>query len=346
MLINRLAASLVAAMLAGSVASAQAQEITVVSFGGSYQDGQSKALFQPAAKAMGIKVKEETYTGIGDLRLKMKAGANTWDVVASGSGSAARAGAEGLLEKLDYKVIDASSFLPGLARRVLRGRRRVLDGARVEHQDLRRQGAAELGRLLGRQEIPGQALVPQGCRRRARARADGRRRAAGQGLRGAVAAGRHRARDQEDQGAEAAHRRLVVVGRAARAAHEGRRGRHGHRLERPLRRGRQGRRQGRLHVQPGAARLRLLRDPQGRAEQGRGDEVPGRDQQAAVPGRVHQVHHLRSDQQEGLRPRHDRRRLREAPAVVSGQRGEAAARSISTGTSRTRRGRPSCTRTC
>lgn len=94
---------------------AEAQEITVVSFGGSYQDGQSKALFQPAAKAMNLKVKEETYTGIADLRLKVKAGAVTWDIVASGSGSAARAGAEGILEKLDYKVIDVSSFLPGTA---------------------------------------------------------------------------------------------------------------------------------------------------------------------------------------------------------------------------------------
>ena len=94
---------------------AVAQEVTVVSFGGSYQDGQSKALFQPAAKAMGIKVKEETYSGIADLRLKVRAGAVAWDVVASGSGSAARAGAEGILEKLDYKVIDSSSFLPGLA---------------------------------------------------------------------------------------------------------------------------------------------------------------------------------------------------------------------------------------
>src|SRR5258707_10203271 len=74
---------------------AGAQEITVVSFGGSYQEAQSKALFQPAAKALGITVKEETYTGIADLRLKVKAGAVTWDVVASGSGSAARAGAEG-----------------------------------------------------------------------------------------------------------------------------------------------------------------------------------------------------------------------------------------------------------
>ena len=113
--LRNLAASSAALVLAASAASAVAQEITVVSFGGAYQEGQSKALFQPGAKALGMKLKEETYTGIGDLRLKMKAGANTWDVVTSGSGSAARAGAEGILEKLDYKVIDASSFLPGFA---------------------------------------------------------------------------------------------------------------------------------------------------------------------------------------------------------------------------------------
>ena len=103
--------------LSGSLAPAvaSAQELTVTSFGGAYQEGQSKALFQPAAKAMNVKLKEETYTGIADLRLKVKAGANTWDVVASGSGSAARAGAEGILEKLDYKVIDISNFAPGLA---------------------------------------------------------------------------------------------------------------------------------------------------------------------------------------------------------------------------------------
>lgn len=96
--------------LAGAMP-ALAQELTVVSFGGSYQEGQSKALFQPAAKALGIKIKEETYSSIADLRLKVKAGAVTWDVVASGSGSAARAGTEGILEKLDYKVIDVSSFI-------------------------------------------------------------------------------------------------------------------------------------------------------------------------------------------------------------------------------------------
>lgn len=108
MLLAGVAVAILAAAPAG------AQTVTVVSFGGSYQEGQSKALFQPAGKALGVTVKEETYTGIADLRLKVKAGAVTWDIVTSGSGSAARAGAEGILEKLDYKVIDVANFLPGL----------------------------------------------------------------------------------------------------------------------------------------------------------------------------------------------------------------------------------------
>ena len=64
---------------------------------------------------MGNTVKEGNYSGIADLGLKVKAGAVTWDIVASGSGSAARAGAEGILEKLDYKVIDTKDFLPNMA---------------------------------------------------------------------------------------------------------------------------------------------------------------------------------------------------------------------------------------
>jgi len=111
---RKMQVGIVAGLLAAVLgASALAEELTVVSFGGAYQEAQSQALFQPAAKALGIRLKEETYTGIADLRLKVKAGAVTWDVVASGSGSAARAGAEGILEKLDYGVIDVANFLPG-----------------------------------------------------------------------------------------------------------------------------------------------------------------------------------------------------------------------------------------
>jgi putative spermidine/putrescine transport system substrate-binding protein len=71
-------------------------------------------LFEPAAKATGIIVKEETYGGMSDVRLQVTSGAVTFDIVASGSGSAARAGAEGLLEELDYSVIDVTTFYPAL----------------------------------------------------------------------------------------------------------------------------------------------------------------------------------------------------------------------------------------
>jgi putative spermidine/putrescine transport system substrate-binding protein len=93
---------------------ALADGVTIASWGGAYQDAQSKALFEPAAAAMGIDVKQETYGGMSDVRLQVNAGAVTYDIVASGSGSASRAGAEGLLEPLDYSIIDVSNFYPTL----------------------------------------------------------------------------------------------------------------------------------------------------------------------------------------------------------------------------------------
>jgi len=88
--------------------------VTIASWGGSYQEAQSKALFEPAAENTGIVVKQETYGGMSDVRLQVSSGQVTLDIVASGSGSAARAAAEGLLEKLDYNVIDVSTFYPSL----------------------------------------------------------------------------------------------------------------------------------------------------------------------------------------------------------------------------------------
>lgn len=104
----------VSAALMATTALAQDKEVTIASWGGSYQEAQSKALFEPAAANTGIEVKQETYGGMSDVRLQVSSGQVTLDIVASGSGSAARAAAEGLLEKLDYDVIDVSTFYPGL----------------------------------------------------------------------------------------------------------------------------------------------------------------------------------------------------------------------------------------
>ena len=103
-----------AASLLGTAALAQNKTVTIASWGGSYQEAQSKALFEPAAANTGIVVKQETYGGMSDVRLQVSSGAVSLDIVASGSGSAARAGAEGLLEPLDYSVIDVSDFYPTL----------------------------------------------------------------------------------------------------------------------------------------------------------------------------------------------------------------------------------------
>ena len=101
------------ALLAGGATAAD-KTVTIASWGGSYQEAQSKALFEPAAAATGIEVTQRTYGGMSDVRLQVQTGAVTMDIVASGSGSAARAAEEGLLEKLDYSVIDVSDFYPNL----------------------------------------------------------------------------------------------------------------------------------------------------------------------------------------------------------------------------------------
>ncbi|TYC56087.1 ABC transporter substrate-binding protein [Rhodobacterales bacterium] len=110
---HKMTLTLVSALFA-TTAMAHADDLTIASWGGSYQEAQSKALFEPAAKEMGIDVKEETYGGMSDVKLQVSTGQVTLDIVASGSGSAARAGAEGMLEELDYDVIDVSNFGPTL----------------------------------------------------------------------------------------------------------------------------------------------------------------------------------------------------------------------------------------
>jgi putative spermidine/putrescine transport system substrate-binding protein len=103
----------VAVGLMATTALAQDKEITIASWGGSYQEAQSKALFEPAEANTGIKVIQETYTGMADVRLQVSTNTVKFDLVVTGAGSAARAAEEGLLEKLDYSVIDVSNFMPG-----------------------------------------------------------------------------------------------------------------------------------------------------------------------------------------------------------------------------------------
>ncbi|MGI9306746.1 MAG: ABC transporter substrate-binding protein [Gammaproteobacteria bacterium] len=90
------------------------EELTIATSGGAYQSALSKGIFQPGAKALGIAIKEVTFGGVSDLRSKVRANAVEWDIVVGGANRAARAAEEGLLEPLDYGMIDVSDFYPGL----------------------------------------------------------------------------------------------------------------------------------------------------------------------------------------------------------------------------------------
>jgi putative spermidine/putrescine transport system substrate-binding protein len=109
-----------ATLLAGSaliaaVPAQSADELTVVSWGGAYQESQRKAYFEPF-NAAGNKVTEEEYNGeIAKIRAMVEAGNVTWDVVDVDTNTALAACAEGILERIDWQKLgyDRSKFIGG-----------------------------------------------------------------------------------------------------------------------------------------------------------------------------------------------------------------------------------------
>jgi len=92
--------ALATTMLAGA---AQARDLTVVSWGGAYQEAQKQLYFAPFKAATGINVLDESWDGgIGVLRAKVEGGNVPWDVVQVESEELALGCDEGLFVKLDW----------------------------------------------------------------------------------------------------------------------------------------------------------------------------------------------------------------------------------------------------
>ena len=109
--LSQLSMVAVAAALIGTLPSgpAQAETLTLVSWGGAMQDANRKAHWEPATKALGIDFVEDTLSnGYADIKIQVEAGAVTWDVVQGGAGEALRGGADGNVEPIDYSVIDVT----------------------------------------------------------------------------------------------------------------------------------------------------------------------------------------------------------------------------------------------
>ncbi|TBU92053.1 polyamine ABC transporter substrate-binding protein [Phytopseudomonas dryadis] len=104
-----LAASILSAAV---VTTAAAETVNFVSWGGTTQDAQKAAWADPFSKANGITVVQDGPTDYGKLKAMVESGNVQWDVVDVEADFALRAAAEGLLEPLDFGVIERDKIDP------------------------------------------------------------------------------------------------------------------------------------------------------------------------------------------------------------------------------------------
>lgn len=89
-------------------ASANAGEITVVSWGGAYTKSQVEAYHKPWIAKTGNSIKSEDYNGgVAEIKAQVEAGNVTWDIVDVELSDAIRACDDGLLETIDPSTLPA-----------------------------------------------------------------------------------------------------------------------------------------------------------------------------------------------------------------------------------------------
>src|SRR6185295_2270334 len=82
------------------------QSITVSSWGGAFQKAQREAWFSVVEKELGITVKEDTTSGVADIRAQVASGRPTWDLSTQGAHTCGILEKEGKLEKLDAAIVN------------------------------------------------------------------------------------------------------------------------------------------------------------------------------------------------------------------------------------------------
>ncbi|WP_210326927.1 ABC transporter substrate-binding protein [Brucella anthropi] len=107
-------AVLIAVVTLGACASASsAQDFTIASWGGNYQEAQREAYFKPFASANGLNLAETTYLGgLAELQTMADTGKTVWDAVMMGSADLMLACDEGLLEEFDWSTVGNADKIP------------------------------------------------------------------------------------------------------------------------------------------------------------------------------------------------------------------------------------------
>jgi putative spermidine/putrescine transport system substrate-binding protein len=96
----------VIALSAAMAGKAGAQDrVSFAGYGGEPQKVQAKAFFEPATKALGVTVLQDSHGGYAKIKAQVLSGSPSFDLVGLGCAEGARAAKEGLLEPLDYSLI-------------------------------------------------------------------------------------------------------------------------------------------------------------------------------------------------------------------------------------------------
>jgi putative spermidine/putrescine transport system substrate-binding protein len=101
--------------LAGLTSTTNARDLTVISWGGNFQDAQRTAYFAPFTAATGINVVDQAWDGgVGTLRTRVQSpGDPGWDVVHAEIEELQVGCAEGLFEPIDWsKIAEKSKLIP------------------------------------------------------------------------------------------------------------------------------------------------------------------------------------------------------------------------------------------
>lgn len=100
--------------LRSSLALAAEKQLVMVNWGGDAIKAYDKAYGQPFFKETGIEVKQDgTGPTEGAIEAQFKSGHPTWDIVDADPFSAISLGRKGMIEPIDYKIVDKSKMRPG-----------------------------------------------------------------------------------------------------------------------------------------------------------------------------------------------------------------------------------------
>lgn len=111
---SALACAALALLAAVPLGTAAARDLTVVSWGGTYQDAQRQIFFEPFMADTGIKLVEDSWNGgVGTLRAKVEGGNADWDVVQVEAEELYLGCDEGLFELMDFDAIGGKdAYMP------------------------------------------------------------------------------------------------------------------------------------------------------------------------------------------------------------------------------------------